>query len=494
MATTKSKATTGDRLYFAALIQWAVFTVAVVLLPGPQSQGHAGSIPPLRTESEALSKALTRAFFSETKTGSLIAKELVRSKGNVSLDHLTTEDLSAVDRKVFSEFENEFEIARKNYSHLEQTGLIQLSARAFNQLQTLSRAFHPSLTRNHFSRWNTFGEKYVRSFEFIDLSDLLVMITKGKAEPWTRYDTDNLGSLLNRWVLATDPNLTLNDHPLNLFQIFSQNPRGQYRSHPIPAGGDIFVDGIGYYRVNQRQLSALKSNPYLVVESINDPSAGLSTETTFLARHHYPSVETFHRFEQKLSRPLAQELQTFESTRNFHDKESNDYKRLNRLILSELIEAALGGNPTLEYQRLISIHPFSDFNGRSMRVHFQKRTGAPLFLRNFDDDLFLGPTEFMAKVENGIFEWKTIITALEKEMTRNPGFPDFYRVPEPWLIAADLDPGKIENGDELMYRMFDFFKEPDIRELVRQKRDLEFSNRLRSYLAPFIKYRTKMPG
>ena len=144
------------------------------------------------------------------------------------------------------------------------------------------------------------AENYQRklegTFEFIGVYNVLVEMAQGRTEPWRRYDEPNQRELFDRWMEATaKPGISLIDihHKLN------DDPTTDYRDHEIVAGGDIMVNGNGYYRVTLKQKEALDANPWLRVEYVEDV-ASKASQPTILARHRYPSADHYKVYGREM--------------------------------------------------------------------------------------------------------------------------------------------------------------------------------------------------
>ncbi len=313
-----------------------------------------------------------------------------------------------------------------------------------------------------------FGKKLARSFEFIDLNDLLDAMARNRPDPWTLYDNPNEMPLIDRWnqsIQAFKKGTLVSAH-----QILSGESETGFRDAPITAGGDIMVAGKGYYRITEKQKTVLESNPFLKVEIREDPFAKPGTKT-YLARHSYPSVENFRKYKEHLDSKLLQSLERAEQEGVLADHKSLEYRALNQEMLKELCENVLhsGRSELLTYQRLISIHPFNDYNGRTMRAWFEAQTGHPLFLRNWDLDLLLSPREFVAYAVEGESELSAIREGFAREYAKNPHFPRFYDAPEPWQVAAGVDRLAPSSERDFVEKSKSWFEDPQNSALIHQK-------------------------
>ena len=75
--------------------------------------------------------------------------------------------------------------------------------------------------------------------------------------------------------------------------------------------------------------------------------------------------------------------------------------------------------PEYLYQRLVCIHPFNDYNGRTFRAFYHVMTGYPLFLRNWNFDYFLSKEQFRCDVQESRLLWFKIMLGFKKELMQN---------------------------------------------------------------------------
>ncbi|HLD99750.1 MAG TPA: hypothetical protein VJB59_05795 [Bdellovibrionota bacterium] len=321
---------------------------------------------------------------------------------------------------------------------------------------------------------NDFARNFYETFEFIDWNDIVDSMEKGDPAPWTRYDQPGMAPLLDRWRKAkrraggTEPDAEI----LGSYRALSGNPNGTYRDAPIVAGGDFEVNGKKYYRITKSQLDTLKKDLFLTVEWIDDPNPPQGAPTkTYLAKHEYPSARTYKKFEQLLSADLLKQLQKADASGQLADQANPEFKKLTQAILKELVTHSESKTfpDLLRYQMQISIHPFSDYNGRSLRAHYFKSSGFPLVMKNWDLDLFLNYEEFASENIAGRLQYQALYKGLIDAQRASPDAPPkFYDIKEPYMMVSgvsELD----EPPADFVNRVKAFYTDPANDELIRRK-------------------------
>jgi len=333
---------------------------------------------------------------------------------------------------------------------------------------------HPQLKdMPSISKLDPFGQKLARAMEFIDYNDLLLEMAQGKGEPWRRYDLPGQRPLLDRWIEATGPKLKdlSNDSlemKLAVHRLISGDSSADIRGTPVVAGGDTIINGKGYYRVTELEKKALEANPYLTVDIIPDPSARPG-QRLYLGRHEYPSAMNYKKFANHLSSDMLTELRAAEEAGQLTDPE------LTRKVLRHLLnESHTGMKTSLElYQTQMSIHPFADYNGRTFRAIYQRRSKKPLFLRDFDHDLLLAPQQFIPEAINGEGQLLAIRQKMLEEYSRNPASPKYYDIPEIWRVAVESEL-KPKDPADFVRQVKASYLNPENQNLIHQKKFFDF--------------------
>jgi hypothetical protein len=317
-----------------------------------------------------------------------------------------------------------------------------------------------------------FEQKIELSLNYIDFPDLVADVSNGAVTPWHRYDTSGTTDLNDLFQEGLTENLLPgNSGLLRLHEILSTDTSG-FRDHDVLAGGDLYPDArSGYYRVTAMEKERILSNPFLNAEFYPDPD---STKT-FLGRHEYASPKHFRKFQTLLSAELQKNLVDADTRGIFTQPDSPEYKSLVQKVISELVawslnmDAHADGEASTMYQQLMSIHPFGDFNGRSLRLYYQKITGMPLFLTDWNNDLFLSPPEFHYAIAVGTRKYQLMKTALRHELNAHPNFPHFYDLAEWFVVEGDLQKMP-KDLNEFVQMHKAFYSDPNTMNLIRQKR------------------------
>jgi len=321
-----------------------------------------------------------------------------------------------------------------------------------------------------------FGSKLYRAFEFVDFNDLLVAIAAGRKDPWARYDEIGKPPLIDRWSRAIQES-----DIQKIAEIISDDTKkgGTYREHRVIGGGDLFTGRFGYYRVTLEQKKVLESNPYLTLYFKPDPSS--PDGKAVLARHEYPSAGTFHRFENLLSPGLRADAQAVEAAGKLVEG-SPEFQSITRRIIHELVNQVMSSSqsPLEKYQKLISIHPFSDYNGRSLRAWYRHAAGKPLFLTNWDMDLLLSYPELEALASEGDAQLARIRAGFAQAYAASAAFPKFYSRAEPWEVATDTYPDSAEGAQRIRALGEAWFRNPSHIALVQKKQGFDVDRNLKA--------------
>jgi hypothetical protein len=330
---------------------------------------------------------------------------------------------------------------------------------------------------------NPFAQTYLQSFEFVDLADMLEAQALDNGAPWTRYD-NGMDRLLDRWNAAStrfqrsdavDQLTATLDNLSELNRILSANTNAGARRAPIVAGGSHWVGQKNYYRVTLADLQVLKANPYLTLDVIEEPEA-IRHGQSVLVRHEYPSARTYKRFETLLPSGTLEKLRAAEAAGILADDTNQETQNLTKQVLNDLWAGVPKTDGMKLYRAAISIHPFEDFNGRTMRLLYKLKTKHAMVFRNFDWDLLM--TEAEMTWELG--ESATFLANLNRELSaielKNPSYPQFYQAKTPSAYFFDSnDPAQVANPEFLNTSM-NFFRNGQVQNSVREKRILEFGN------------------
>lgn len=158
-----------------------------------------------------------------------------------------------------------------------------------------------------------------------------------------------------------------------------------FRTEGVRAGGDEVGKT---FEVTKEQLEVLQKNPYLEVEVITKDGK------TFVS-YHYPDVFHYKKLKGMISPKLYQTLEKNPAEVFMKDAEARNL--LNRVLIKELYDDFVTKfyKGKADWVDLISIHPFADYNGRTVRL--LQKIADPTITNTFlgDFDLLL-PKEFQS--------------------------------------------------------------------------------------------------
>ncbi len=175
----------------------------------------------------------------------------------------------------------------------------------------------------------------------------------------------------------------------NYLGITNTNSDAAYRTTPIRAGGDGPNKN---FFATPTQLGELKMNPYLKVDAvITDEGDG------FWVSYDYPSVTNYKRLKGMISDDFYHVLEMLTPDDLLDVSKTS---QLNNRLVKELLVNLLAiyrkkGLPAEEFTRkMISIHPFNDYNGRTIRLINQSEDRNSKLWSDFD---FLLPINIQKK-------------------------------------------------------------------------------------------------
>jgi hypothetical protein len=256
--------------------------------------------------------------------------------------------------------------------------------------------------------------------------------------------------------------------------------RTQAQAQAVAALQQALRANPGFFdEVTDEQLAVLKSNRFLAVEShkvsevmatlgrsIFDPSGTEIPSTANLVRYKYPSAKRWREFTDILSAGLQQQLTQAEGQRLLEYNPfnlnapfnpanpsqggvSSEFMRLNQLVLHELLRSRFDANDSgpnfyKNYQRFIAVHPFQDYNGRSLRALTRRMSGRPAFMLNFYHDLYSDQATFGQELAFGATGFDLIAAGMKREqdahamrLQRDPrDLAKYFDLPEWWVFAG----------------------------------------------------------
>jgi len=177
----------------------------------------------------------------------------------------------------------------------------------------------------------------------------------------------------------------------NINKKVSGNSNAAIRLEGIRAGGP---EAGGQFIATNTQLGNMLANPYIEVEYVRRDA------NSFFVNYFYPDAFHYKKLKGKISDALYTKLSKADHNQLIANTALR--QKYNRQIIEELLEDLfqkyhgtnvniLENKETVQFmQDMISIHPFADFNGRTVRLYFQAanlQAGNPAifyFINDFD--------------------------------------------------------------------------------------------------------------
>lgn len=254
------------------------------------------------------------------------------------------------------------------------------------------------------------GAEYLESLfhltYYVDGISLIRALRVAPHDPWSQFEPEHFESFkrLNKKILSEKPSSrSYNWGGTNpdktawvKEQVFSELPELMkdlfqaksidYRGHGIRAGGE--GQG-GTFKVSPQELVVLLENPYLTVQY-----KAAEDGKSFYVSYQYPDIERFEKLRALLSPEFvtAVEKQGLKNILAQADTKTQWNQKLMRDLLSQLF-SSLYQTPVEAasfLSKFISIHPYSDGNGRVARLYTQKmlmttgQTLPPMFISDLD--------------------------------------------------------------------------------------------------------------
>ncbi|RYZ69918.1 MAG: Fic family protein, partial [Proteobacteria bacterium] len=274
-----------------------------------------------------------------------------------------------------------------NLSHVEYGGVYGADAKIFKATDQLSllkaiRAAKP------FGDSANYLESFFHLMHYMDGISLQRAIRVAPENPWSQFEPHLFENFkkLNEAALTPAPNArrsyywgadgqdqeawadaqVVKEVPAILNGLYETH-NAAYRGHGIRAGG---TNAGATFLGSPQELAALLANPYLSVQHKPDPSGH-----GFLISYEYPSIHDYKRLKPLLSADVYEWLESFSPATLAHDKALES--RLNQRIIEDLLRnlfREIHGKPIDPadfLQKFVSIHPFSDGNGRTSRLYLQ---------------------------------------------------------------------------------------------------------------------------
>jgi hypothetical protein len=247
---------------------------------------------------------------------------------------------------------------------------------------------------------------------------------------------------------------------------------GQFRNEGIRVSGP----GAKPIAVRPDMYLAYEANPYLSVNLADkQPSP-----STLAMTYDYPDV--FHVPEAGVSKEMLAEIKSH-SADDLFQKSHSKRNSLNQKLIRDLLKNAfleLHGKPVnhaILQKRIVSIHPFADFNGRSSRIFSYVRGGAKYFPWESEFDLLWADSEIKpaAKVESRRRQMTVYGLAKALAQSHKTGSPPNFKDPVHYLVASDFSLS-FKNGEG-----------------IQGKQDFSSKMKERSYSEDFAHQELRLP-
>lgn len=224
--------------------------------------------------------------------------------------------------------------------------------------------------------WSQFEPQLFENFRKLNQSALETSVVSPEVATWAPNEPDK-EKWANQQVKVKIPGLI---NSLN-------NSKGAaFRGHQIRAGG---TNSGNTFLASPQELNVLLSNPYLTVHSQPDGSG-----FGFLVSYDYPSIQSLAKLKPLLSADTYEQLEKHSAQSISNDRSLE--VRLNQILIEDLLRNLMRDihgkaiDPADFINRYISIHPFSDGNGRTGRLFLQEhmnlvgRSLAPFYMSDLD--------------------------------------------------------------------------------------------------------------
>ena len=231
-----------------------------------------------------------------------------------------------------------------------------------------------------------FGKDLAIHLEYLDYPDFLHAIATG--QPTDKiYDEPGKAPYVSRWGMAKFRFMTA--HPLEGYQILTDDPVGDFRDAPVSSDGDLDLQGRRLFRVSERQKLALQKNPFIQPEFARVPDPVHAGQFLEAARYDYATAIDYQKFSAWLSPDFTKELEAAKAAGTLTDPASAQVRGLTKKMMGDLMTNLFGSNISsfmspLEKQVLLtSIHPFGKMNTEAIANaisgtnFFQPKIGFP---------------------------------------------------------------------------------------------------------------------
>lgn len=210
--------------------------------------------------------------------------------------------------------------------------------------------------------------------------------------PWSQFEPEhfeNFSRTIEELIIESEnknSNYTqYNDFKSKMFDIYNKiGGYENFRGNEVRAGGN---GPAKTFLATPLQLHTLMENPYLEVAYKKN-----AEKTGFMVHYFYPDALHYKKLSGKISDELYATLER--TSKDKLKSDSNLFQKLTKQIIDELVDDLYRNYkqnkvifPYEEFiQKMISIHPFPDFNGRTARLFssFLYDKFIPFYLADFD--------------------------------------------------------------------------------------------------------------
>jgi hypothetical protein len=312
------------------------------------------------------------------------------------------------------------------------------------------RSFFGSFTNTNQYPTGEYIQKVQSYWQFQDHQDFLKVIARGGSIE-NLYGEPGLEPYLDRWNQAQQYSY---NEPEKIPRILSGKSTEGMREGPASSDGNIewpLNSGKKYFEVNDRQIAALKENPYIHPEFISIPDPKSPGRSIQAARYDYPTVADFEKFQKWIEDPeLIKGLQEAKQQGWITDPSNEKTKELSKKFMGEVFSKSYGNNPSTRRYLLTSLHPFSSMNAESLSVLYPGAGfgSKPLYsslriIHGKPDEILLMPIQdYQAMISSNNSRTLAILAGWAREEKNNPKFPKYFDIPEIWQVGLEVsDPG-----------------------------------------------------
>lgn len=156
------------------------------------------------------------------------------------------------------------------------------------------------------------------------------------------------------------------------------------------------------------------------------------------------------------------------------------------------------------YRKLVSVHFFSDFNGRSLRMFYRQEAKRPLYMSNWDFDITLPSSRNLFNASTTIddfcdHEYRKYVNmfgALNREFLNSKRLgqvPDYYAVPEFWMAFFDINPKYYTEQEkiDLTHDLRKFYMTDGVQRSVEKKAYFDYMHDIMQFVYSSDKFKIK---